>query len=82
MAGNPCNVSCSEERPWVEGATLFNYLNAVRLQGITGSIALQGRMRGNKEYSNSTWLVTRNYFSGWDKSHIGSGGQALQFEDQ
>ena len=48
ITGNPCNVSCSEERPWVEGATLFNYLNAVRLQGITGSIALQGRKRGNK----------------------------------
>ena len=32
----------------MEGATLFNYLNAVRLQGITGSIALQGRKRGNK----------------------------------
>ena len=43
--GRPCNVSCAEERPWGKGATLFNYLNSVRLQGITGSLALEGRKR-------------------------------------
>ena len=42
-AGKPCNVSCAEEMPWGKGATLFNYLNTVRLQGITGGLALQGR---------------------------------------
>ena len=39
-----CNVSCSgagEARPWAQGATLLNYLNAVRLQGVTGRLALQ-----------------------------------------
>ena len=43
IAGDPCHVSCAEERPWGKGATLFNYLNTVRLQGITGSLALQER---------------------------------------
>ena len=36
-----CNVSCADERPWAEGATLYNYLNSVRIKGITGKIALR-----------------------------------------
>ncbi|KAF0290340.1 Glutamate receptor ionotropic, kainate 4 [Amphibalanus amphitrite] len=32
-------VSCGREQPWVDGSSLFNYINAVReLRGLTGPI--------------------------------------------
>jgi ionotropic kainate glutamate receptor 2 len=30
----PVNVSCDEENPWNDGSSLFNYVNAVRLNYI------------------------------------------------
>ena len=38
---NMQNVSCTEEVPWMEGTTFFNYLNAVNIHGITGNISFQ-----------------------------------------
>ena len=35
------NVSCTKEVAWMEGATFFNYLNAVAVTGITGNISFQ-----------------------------------------
>lgn len=34
-------VSCEHEMPWAEGATLFNYLNSVDTQGLTGNISFK-----------------------------------------
>ncbi|XP_015787527.1 glutamate receptor ionotropic, kainate 2-like [Tetranychus urticae] len=34
----PSNVSCNEEKPWVDGSSLFNYVNAAEFNGLTGRI--------------------------------------------
>ena len=35
------NVSCENEKAWEFGATFFNYLNSVSIEGITGKIRFQ-----------------------------------------
>ena len=35
------NVSCQNEKAWELGATFFNYLNSVSIEGITGKIRFQ-----------------------------------------
>ena len=34
-------ASCAREAPWEFGATFFNYLNAVQVQGITGKVVFK-----------------------------------------
>ena len=54
-----CNVSCSgagEARPWAQGATLLNYLNAARLQGVTGSLALQ---ESESLFPKQAWIALK-----------------------
>ncbi len=37
----PTNVSCESEKAWEQGATFFNYINAVETRGVTGQIRFQ-----------------------------------------
>jgi hypothetical protein len=32
------NLSCDDELPWKEGSTLFNFINGVEMNGLTGPI--------------------------------------------
>ena len=35
------NVSCENEAAWDLGATFYNYLNSVSIEGVTGKIRFQ-----------------------------------------
>ncbi|KPM04300.1 glutamate receptor, ionotropic kainate 2-like protein 2 [Sarcoptes scabiei] len=37
----PMNLSCEDESPWLDGSTLFNYINAVETRGLTGRIVFK-----------------------------------------
>ncbi|CAL4124706.1 unnamed protein product, partial [Meganyctiphanes norvegica] len=41
------NLSCEHELPWVDGSSLFNYINSVTFRGITGPIKFQEGRRSN-----------------------------------
>lgn len=34
----PSNISCAAEKPWNDGLSLINYINAVEWKGLTGPI--------------------------------------------
>ncbi|KAK2715709.1 hypothetical protein QYM36_010324 [Artemia franciscana] len=41
------NVSCEDEKPWSDGTSLFNYVNTVEFQGLTGPVRFQDGRRAN-----------------------------------
>ncbi|XP_043579632.1 glutamate receptor ionotropic, kainate 2 isoform X2 [Bombus pyrosoma] len=43
----PANLSCEKEEPWDDGLSLYNYINAVRLHGLTGHIEFNEGKRNN-----------------------------------
>ncbi|KYN43745.1 Glutamate receptor, ionotropic kainate 1 [Trachymyrmex septentrionalis] len=43
----PANLSCEKEEPWDDGLSLYNYINAVRLHGLTGRIEFNEGKRNN-----------------------------------
>ncbi|KAG1670700.1 Glutamate receptor ionotropic, kainate 2 [Nymphon striatum] len=44
---NPDNLSCREEVPWNAGSTLYNYINSVDFQGLTGRVQFKEGRRNN-----------------------------------
>ncbi|KAF4528382.1 hypothetical protein B566_EDAN017002 [Ephemera danica] len=45
----PANLSCELEQPWDDGLSLYNYINAASLHGLTGHIEfIEGRRSGFK----------------------------------
>ncbi|XP_069959651.1 glutamate receptor ionotropic, kainate 2 isoform X4 [Cherax quadricarinatus] len=41
------NLSCENEKPWGDGSSLFNYINAVEYDGLTGPIKFTEGKRSN-----------------------------------
>ncbi|XP_042867558.1 glutamate receptor ionotropic, kainate 2-like [Penaeus japonicus] len=41
------NLSCESENPWADGSSLFNYINAVEYNGVTGPIKFTEGKRTN-----------------------------------
>ncbi|KAF7991161.1 hypothetical protein HCN44_002723 [Aphidius gifuensis] len=43
----PVNLSCDKEEPWDDGPSLYNYINAAGLHGLTGHIEFNEGKRNN-----------------------------------
>ncbi|XP_048513711.1 glutamate receptor ionotropic, kainate 2 isoform X6 [Athalia rosae] len=43
----PANLSCDKEEPWDDGLSLYNYINAAGLHGLTGHIEFNEGKRNN-----------------------------------
>ncbi|XP_043528939.1 glutamate receptor ionotropic, kainate 2-like isoform X6 [Frieseomelitta varia] len=43
----PANLSCEKEEPWDDGLSLYNYINAAGLHGLTGHIEFNEGKRNN-----------------------------------
>ncbi|XP_017881766.1 glutamate receptor ionotropic, kainate 2 isoform X3 [Ceratina calcarata] len=43
----PVNLSCEKEEPWDDGLSLYNYINAAGLHGLTGHIEFNEGKRNN-----------------------------------
>ncbi|XP_011878958.1 PREDICTED: glutamate receptor ionotropic, kainate 1 isoform X2 [Vollenhovia emeryi] len=43
----PANLSCEKEEPWDDGLSLYNYINAAGLHGLTGPIEFNEGKRNN-----------------------------------
>ncbi|XP_020293035.1 glutamate receptor ionotropic, kainate 1 isoform X1 [Pseudomyrmex gracilis] len=43
----PANLSCEKEEPWDDGLSLYNYINAAGLHGLTGHIEFNDGKRNN-----------------------------------
>ncbi|XP_076765878.1 glutamate receptor ionotropic, kainate 2 isoform X3 [Xylocopa sonorina] len=43
----PANLSCEKEEPWDDGVSLYNYINAAGLHGLTGHIEFNEGKRSN-----------------------------------
>lgn len=43
----PVYLSCSNESTWSDGSSLFNYLNTVGFQGLTGRVQFKEGRRTN-----------------------------------
>ena len=41
------NLSCDLESPWNDGSSLFNYINTVEFQGLTGPVRFKEGRRSN-----------------------------------
>lgn len=53
------NISsdCESENAWMEGSSLYNYINAVQFQGLTGRVQLK---EGKRSYVKWDLLKLRN----------------------
>ncbi|EEB18839.1 glutamate receptor, ionotropic kainate 2 precursor, putative [Pediculus humanus corporis] len=43
----PANLSCDLEKPWENGANLFNFINSVYINGLTGRVEFKEGKRSN-----------------------------------
>jgi len=41
------NLSCDIEQPWIDGSSLFNYINSVDFHGLTGQVRFKEGRRAN-----------------------------------
>lgn len=43
----PRNLSCELEQPWNDGLSLYNFINSVTIQGLTGNVEFDEGRRSN-----------------------------------